>query len=256
MHTHNRKTVKPLIVVLLAAVAFAVTGPVLAGDGDLDDAGIPREGEPGFRTDIGVHLSLGGNSCLGGGTSYAECRGTDNAWDAGFGLTAGVLLRPWKHFSFGLDLYYGRMRYHQVTENRWSDFGMGPSGRFHYPIRVKQFVLEPSIGVQVGWVEGVYHQNKRGNTDVDYEHRHTGAFLGIPVTLDFFFLPRVAAGLEFRVVRTFYTEACFESVNGTICRGTDDDALTENDAIFIPGDKGEADFPWKLFWGIHLLYYI
>jgi hypothetical protein len=159
----------------------------------------------------------------------------------------------------GFDVSYFNMKFHQTTANSWSDLLLGPIARGHLPFRVGKFVLEPSLGVQVGYVKGVFHEKERENgTKVDWEHDHLGAFLAIPLGIDFFPIPKLGVGLEFKVVRTFYTEVCYQSTDLTTCRGVDDKALEDNWALptaGIPNDKGLASYPWKLFWGIHGLYY-
>jgi hypothetical protein len=243
-----------LIAAALAAAEARATeyGPVLRSD------------DPAFRTDLGIQLSLGGSSCIGGGTSYARCFGTDDQWDTRFGLNGGLIIRPFQHVSFGLDVGMMTLAYHQITANTWTDLLLGPTVRYHQPWRIRgKLYVEPNIGLQAGYVYGVLREKKDDSgTSVDYRHKHYGAFISIPFGLDFFPLPRVGIGLEFRVIRTFYTDVCFESADTVVCRGAHENKLVGSDvreasghsAQYL-GDKGTASYPWKLFWGIHGLYY-
>ena len=157
------------------------------------------------------------------------------------------------------------LTYHQVTSNTWTDFTLGPTVRYHHPWRIrKKLYVEPSIGLQAGYVYGVMRERKDdAGTDLDYKHKHYGPFLAIPFGLDFFPLPRVGIGLEFRVLRTFYTDVCYESEDTVVCRGAREDKLVDSDvrkdqnktAQFLGEKDGVVDYPWKLFWGVHGLYY-
>jgi hypothetical protein len=220
---------------------------------------IVRTEDPGFRTDLGVHFAFGGNSCLAGGTNYAACRG-DTTWDTSWGLAGGLIVRPFNRFSVGIDVAYANMIHHQDTASKWSDLTLGPVVRYHQPWHIRKLYFEPSLGLQFGWVKANYHQANRIGTQekVDYDHEHLGAFLAILLGIDFFPLPRLGVGLDFRVLRTFYDEVCFEAVNGVNCRGSRDEALVkrlEDANVSFPSDMGVAKYPWKLFWGVHALYY-
>jgi hypothetical protein len=247
---------------LAAALAASFASAAAAGE----YGPVLRSGDPAFRTDLGVQLSLGGSSCVGGGTNYARCNGVADAWDSRFGLQGGLIVRPYRHFSFGLDAGFMSLTSHQVTANTWNDFTVGPTARFHLPIRIRKKVyIEPNIGLQAGYVYGVYRENKdddSGTTEVGYKHKHYGPFVAVLLGADFFPLPRVGVGLEFRLLRTFYTDVCFESADSVVCRSTQDERLVNSD-VREPGgqtaqylrDKGVAEYPWKLFWGVHGLYY-
>ncbi len=240
------------------AAALLLFAPAVVGQ-DRPGGPVLRESDPPFRTDLGVHISLGGNSCVGGGTNYAACKGADYAWDTGFGMAGGLLVRPLSWLSTGIDVAYGMMILHQETGSRWSDLQVGPTLRGHIPVRIRSLYMEPNIGVQIGWVRGNYHQAKREDTrdTVDYDHTHIGAFVAMMAGVDFFLLPKLALGIELRVLRTFYDEICFEAADGKSCRGPDDEAVVERyaDNQSYPGERGLADYPWKLFWGVHGLYY-
>ncbi len=219
---------------------------------------------PPFRTDLAAHVSFGGSSCLGGGTGYAACSGAFPSWDTLLGFEAGVLTRPFRFVSFGLDGGLTALKAHQVSANRWWDFTLGPVVRAYLPMRVgERLYVEPSLGLQGGLVVGQYRQDKTGQDEsVGYRHEHYGAFAAAIVGLDFFPLPRVGVGLDVRVLRTFYTNVCFETGGDTICRGTRQGELAVSNLhqangqpIDFLGDMGKASYPWKMFWGVHALYY-
>jgi hypothetical protein len=216
-----------------------------------------RTKDPAFRTDFAMHLALGGNSCVGGGTNYANCKGLEHAWDTGFGIAGGLFVRPFRFFSAGLDVAYTMLVYHQETSSKWGDLTLGPALRVHFPVKLRKIYIEPNVGLHGGWVKGNYHQGKRDNDTVNYDHTHMGAFMSLLFGADVFLLPKLGVGLEFRVIRTFYIEVCFESDESVNCRGDDDQAIIERYAEHTgyPGEKGTADYPWKLFYGIHGLYY-
>jgi len=215
--------------------------------------------DPPFRTNLAMHVAFGGNSCVGGGTGYASCSGTESAWDFGWGLSAGMLVRPVNRISFGIDFAVTNMRSHQETANKWRDITIGPVIRYHQPLKIRKLYFEPNIGIQAGYVGGNYTIAKRLGTskEVNYENQHKGAFLAAVLGLDFFPLPRVAVGIEVRVIRTLYTEVCFEYSDGISCRGIKDKAIVERYDLDsgLPSELGIVDYPWKLFYGIHGLYY-
>jgi len=242
----------------VALGALIPLAPATAEARDVESEEVLLTDGVGFRTDLGLHLSVGGNSCLGGGTGYAECSGTEHAWDTSWGLAGGFIVRPWWFLSIGIDLAYTNMIYHQATDNTWSDLAVGPTVRLHLPFNVRGFVLEPNLGLHLGYVQGVYHENEtQDGRTMDYDHDHMGFFLSILLGADFFVLPKFALGVEFRLLRTFYDEVCFEWSDGTNCRGVDDEAIEKryDDNLNFPGEKGIVDYPWKLFWGVHGLYY-
>jgi hypothetical protein len=196
-----------------------------------------------------------------GGTGYAACAEADTSFDPGFGLAAGVLVRPLTWLSAGVDVAWGRLTHHQETANSWSDLQVGPVLRGHLPLWIrKKAYLEPNLGIQAGWVRGMFHEAIRTDNqdEVDYEHSHMGAFLSFLLGIDWFVLPKLGLGLEFRLLRTFYDEVCFETRDGKYCRGVDDKAVTERWDLNMnfPGEKGIAEYPWKLFFGVHAIYYI
>jgi hypothetical protein len=258
--TMSERLPLPVLAALAAAMAIA-PGARAAGGGD---GVVLRSEKPGFRTDLGLHGSFGGASCLGGGTNYASCSGTGQSWDTRIGFAAGVILRPYRHFSIGVDAGLMTLRSHQVTENQWWDTTVGPIGRFHLPVRIgKKFYFEPTLGLQTGFVYGVFREDEtEGGSKVGYRHKHYGPFLSAVLGLDFFPVPRVGVGLEVRLLRTFYTNVCFETASDRICRGTDEKELVDSDLLensgstsdFL-GDRGTASYPWKLLWGLHVLYY-
>jgi hypothetical protein len=249
---------------VLAAIAVAMAIGHEARAGTDGDGVALRAEKPGFRTDLGLHASFGGSSCVGGGTNYASCTGADQSWDTNLGFAAGVLLRPFRHFSIGVDGGLMTLRSHQVTENQWWDFTMGPIARFHLPVRIgKKLYFEPNLGLQAGFVYGVFREDeKEDGSNVGYRHEHYGPFLSAVLGLDFFPVPRVGVGLEVRALRTFYTNVCFETASDRICRGTDEGELVDSDLFEVAdqtsqflGDRGTASYPWKLQWALHVLYY-
>lgn len=248
---NTRANARALGLPLLAALWLAAA-PASA------DEPVLREGDPGFRTEVGLHLSFGGHSCVGGGSEYGACFGQgDYSWDTSWGLFGGVQARPFNRFSFGLDVGYTNLIHHQNTDETWSDLLLGPVARYHHPLRLANLYFEPNLGVQLGYVRGIYHQKKLGSTTVDFENEHLGLFLGIMLGADWFLLPRVAVGIEFRLIRTFYLETCKEWSGGVNCRATDDkDLASRGDPNReYANEPGVATFPWKLFYGIHGLYY-
>jgi hypothetical protein len=250
----HRRSFRVAALAILAALVAAV--PARADGAGASAA--PLEA-PGFRTDLGVHASFGGSSAVGGGNNYAA----SSAWDTLFGFQVGAILRPFRHFSFGVDLGYTLLRMRQQTANSWSDLTIGPALRFHLPLRLgRKLLLEPSLGLEGGYVYGVYHEDKQANGDgrgtvLNHEHTHTGPFVALLGGLDLFPVPRVGFGVDLRVLRTFYTTVCFDDGQQTICRGTTQGELATNDInnTVFSGDKREATYPWKMFWGVHALYY-
>ncbi len=216
----------------------------------------PRPKSPGFRTDLGIQLSVGGHQCLRSGSGYAECRGADGGWNTSVGIAGGFIVRPIPYFSAGLDAAYMHMTSRWNESTYWSDISAGPVLRAHLPIRIKNVVLEPHLGAQGGFIQGNMHFKEDGNRRVN---QHTGLFVAPLGGLDIFVLPGFGFGIDVRVIRTFYQEVCFESSTGTICRGTNDTQSnscgTGDQHSFYPGDGSAAQYPWKIFYGGHLLYY-
>jgi len=263
MHTNRTKRLR-----IPCSAAILIAATLTAGEARATDYGpVLRNGDPAFRTDLGLHLAVGGSSCVGGGTDYAKCHGADNQWDTSFGLQGGLIIRPFKRFSFGMDVGFAMLKYHQVTANTWRDLLVGPTVRYHQPVRIRHVYFEPSVGLQAGYVYGALDEAKdfdTGSTERGFKHKHYGPFVSAIVGLDFFPLPRLGVGFEFRLVRTFYTDVCFESAQTAVCRGTREKHLVDSDvrsatgqtAQFL-GDKGAVTYPWKLFWGLlHVIYYL
>jgi hypothetical protein len=210
--------------VLLTVALGLASGPVAAQEeAEEEPAYQVRTEDPGFRTDLGIHLSLGGHACLGyGGTRYAKCNGAEVSWDPSIGFNLGLIVRPFQRLSAGLDFSYMRMVHHQDTASKWSDMIISPVVRYHQPLRIRGLYIEPNLGLGFGWVKANYHQAERIDTQekVDFDHPHLGSVLTILLGADFFPLPRLGVGLEFRLIRTFYDEVCFEWAGGVNCRGS------------------------------------
>lgn len=267
MNTKQTKILTGLVASTVFASALLVSLQTPAAEVEMsteveEQETVNRPEVPGFRTDLGIQFSFGGHSCIGGGSNYASCYGTDTSWDTSWGLGGGFLARPFKLFSVGVNISYYTMKLHEITDNKWGDLLLGPVAKFHFPFMLgaRKLLFEPNIGLQGGFAKGTYSEEKLASTEkVGWEHEHLGAFLAIPFGVDFFPIPKLGVGLEFKLVRTFYTEVCFESRDLTTCRGVNDKAAEDNwdlSSTGIPNDKGIATYPWKLFWGLHVLYYI
>jgi len=238
---------------LLAGFAAALILLPLEALGAEDGPRTTVAGKPGFRTDVGLQVSFGGSSAFSGGSGYAA----GEKWNTRMGFEAGVILRPFRLFSFGLDVGITTLTQRAQTANRWRDLTLGPVARFHLPVHVgEKFYFEPSFGLQTGLVYGVFLQN---SAQTDSEHKHYGPFLSAIFGLDFFPIPKVGVGIDMRLLRTFYTTVCFENSDdaGAVCRGTDQGDVVASDVNNSPflGEKGKASYPWKMFWGVHALYY-
>jgi hypothetical protein len=253
MHAMQKAACSTWIVAALAAAA------TLAAVNARGAEAAARDGDPGFRTELGLQLSVGGNSCLGGGTNYADCNGSADRWDTSWGLAGGLLVRPFSRFSAGVEVSFLNMIYHQDTKNTWSDLLLGPIVRYHQPLHLGSIYTEPNLGVQGGYVWGIWHRNKFGSTTVNWDNEHLGGFLAIVLGWDVFLLPRLGVGIELRLVRTFYREVCYHWNGGNLCRGVDDKTLvtqySPSSTANFPGEPGTADYPWKLFYGVHGIYY-
>jgi hypothetical protein len=193
--------------------------------------------------DLGLHVSGGVHQCIRSGTNYVACKGADGGWDLSWGVSGGFLVRPYKYFSV-------RSRWEQELLS-WADFSVGPVARLHVPFNIMRVTVEPNLGVQVGYVQG----NMRLKMDNDQRlDRHMGLLLAAMAGVDFFVIPEFGFGLETRLYRTLYQEACFDGPDGPICRGENNEAAASCVEQNCYGDE-PAEYPWKIFYGGRLLYY-
>ena len=237
-----------LLASLVATVALLEAGPARA---QVDEA---RPDVPGFRTDFGIQLSVGGHQCIqdSGGTGYAKCRGADGGWNTSMGAVLGIVLRPWRFFSVGLDFAYMSMDSRYNKKNSFGDFSIGPVIRGHLPIRIVKVVFEPNVGIQYGFMQGhLYREHDR----ID---RHIGSFFTMLITLDLYVIPKLGFGFDLRIIRSGYQEVCVEGGDATVCRGANDqnaaaalEETKENDTLV----DEKASYPWKIFYGGHVVYY-
>ncbi len=266
----NNKMSKFSITIIVAALGCLLLVP-LPGHSQSARDGLHLVESPNFNTDLGIHLSFGGHSCIGGGSGYADCNDVRHSWDTFIGLQGGIMVRPFANYSFGIDAGYVRMLHHQHTDDYWSDFTIGPIVRGHLPLRLQRVLIEPTLGFQLGYVNGTFFQAARTEDFDDYRHRHLGIFFALALGVDIF-IPGTSfgVGLETRLLRTVYREVCFEWSEGTNCRGIADDSKV-NTTLFeydeeleievltgsskFPGEKGIATYPWKLYYGAHIIYY-
>ncbi|MDJ0763186.1 MAG: hypothetical protein QNJ97_09385 [Myxococcota bacterium] len=218
------------------------------------------------KTTLGAYVNGGINLCLGGGTQYATCRTPDSGWLVSWGFSGGILVRPFRYFSIGLDVSYMNLRSRVAEDSddddidfRWADFTAGPVGRLHVPIKTQYVIVEPKLGLQTGYIQGNRYRWEDGRTR-KRKDIHMGPFLGFLGGIDFTPtpLPSLAFGIEARIVRSLYQEVCFEGRHGHLCRGVDDQASNswiENEEEYYPGDGPIAKYPWKLNAGVNVTYY-
>jgi len=242
----NKNSTFLLVALSVMMVTAAFSTSVRAEDKET------RPEVPGFRTDLGIHVSVGGHQCLRSSSGYAICRDADAGWDPSFGIAGGVIVRPFPYFSVGIDASYMNMKGRWKDTTRWTDISFGPVVQGHLPIKIVRVVLEPRIGLQGGYVQG---NMVRKEDDNQLRDTHIGPFIAPLAGLDLFVLPGFGFGFEVRVIRTFYQEVCFESSRGSTCRGVNDDESNSHWNEFYPGDGPLAEYPWKIFYGGHLLYY-
>ncbi len=239
---------KHIYLILLIPFVSALLGFGYLLPAHADDETVRSE-NPGFRTDLGIYVLGGGHQCLRGGSGYALCSGKDTGWETSFGIAMGFIVRPFRHFSFGIDGAYMNMISRFNDKIRWADLNIGPVVRVHLPIRLTRAVIEPSLGVQGGIVQGNIHDSQAG-----YMDKHIGPFFTGLAGINLFLIPGFGFGFELRITGTFYQEVCFEGTQGRHCRGTDDDSAFIEGMADI-GDRGMAEYPWKIFYGGHLIYY-
>ena len=134
---------------------------------------------------------------------------------------------------------------------RFFDISFGPVLKGHLPIQIRRVLLDLGLGVKFGFVNGYlfakpnadYQEYIRDDSRT-YHHRHYGPEVTGIFNADLFITPKFGFGIELRAIGTLYQQVCFDHGDEYVCRGTKDD--TENKAIA----------PFKLGYGIHLIYYL
>ncbi len=234
-----------------------------------------RSKAPGFRTDLGMYLSLGGHSCVAGGADFTECSGNGVGWAMGGGFALGLQVRPFRFFSIGLDLSLLNLRPYEDTEfelyyKRSFDLSVGPVFMAHIPIRLKALLIEPSLGVKLGFVNGFIPINEGARVfssesvgtgesykdawDVEEPEPETPEYFkqfgpevaGI-IRLDFYPLPGFGIGAEVRLIATMYQQTCEHYATDSLCRGMHDDQIDQA--------SEEEKTPFKVFYGLHFMKY-
>ena len=211
----------------------------------------------GFRTDLGINLAIGGHTCIGSsGDRWLKCKGNNVGWQMGTGFSIGVTIRPFKHLSFGVDASYMALRplSESSTEDsyeRFTDLSLGALFKGHLPIQIKRFLLDIGLGLRFAATNGFLKakpdadfQSVSGDDSSAYYHRHFGPEITPVLDLAFFIVPKLGFGMEVRMPMTIYTQVCFDQGKSHICRGTQDDPLNKVKA------------PVKLFYGLHVIYYL
>ena len=174
----------------------------------------------------------------------------------GTGIAIGAIVRPLKYFSAGLDVAYMALRPLESTQfedvyERFTDISFGGIFRGHLPIQIKRLLLDLSLGVKFGFVNGFLKaipdgefQRETGDDSSTYHHRHYGPEIAPLFNADLFIIPKFGFGFELRIPFTMYQSVCFDQGESQICRGTQDDIV----------DKVSS--PVKIFYALHLIYYL
>jgi hypothetical protein len=228
-----------------------------------------RSKSPGFRTDFGFYLLGGIHTCVDGGNEFTACKG-NGTWSPSGGVAGGVVVRPFRFFSIGLDLSFTNLSPMKnagyEAYKRLSDLNVGSIVRLHIPIRIKLVTLEPAIGFGFGFVNGYVPRRSEAtrsgsNSGVmetfvsqfeipkEYptKYRLFGPSVSGVLALNLFLMPGFGMGWEVRFIGTFYQQVCEDYESGpTYCRGY----FQDNE------DTEEETFPLKIFTGFHLIYYI
>ena len=221
---------------------------------------IPDKHPLGFRSDFGLDVTIGGHVCAGGGGSGSqiECSGNNKGWDMGTGLAIGGQVRPLKYFSVGLELSYMGLRPADASDSdklfkRFFDFAVGPVLKAHIPVRIKVVLMDITLGVKAAFVNGYLYAKPDGEVQSNlnenskyYRHRLYGPELDGIIGLDLFIIPRFGFGIEFRPMATMYQSVCFDDGTDQLCRGVADDP--------VPANRFAT--PFKILFGLHLIYYL
>jgi len=259
MKKTKTKPLSPFIIysITLLLAVFFLPAPRAVADDTTPEFYRPKN--PGFRTDIGIHISAGSHHCLNDGSGYASCGKDGGGWNAGWGLALGALVRPFTHLSFGLDASFMNMSNTHNLDNHWLEVAIGPVARVHLPIRFGKFVMEPNLGAQAGFVQGTMWI--ADTSDESQKRKLYGPFVGIVCHLDLFVLPGFGVGLDIRIHRVFYLEVCTGADDSLACRGLEDEKSVryldglEGENRADSGDETGVAFPWKIYYGGHLVYY-
>jgi len=225
-----------------------------------DDAtAFHRPRNPGFRTDVGIHFSAGSQQCLAGSAAHGACQDFGVDWSPSFGMALGLIIRPGTYISLGLDAALMTMGGQDRASDSWLELMVGPTGRLHLPIRFGRIVLEPAVGLTVGYSEG--HLRFRNENDTRFEGALLGPFIGILCNLQLFILPGFGVGLDLRIHKMFYREVCVRSKDTHICRGVEDkrsqyySEMRVHESHNVLEGLRETTFSWKIYTGGHLVYY-
>ncbi len=243
--TKKRLPISILLMVLLA--------PAISLGQQVEDDKNPV----GFRTDLGINVAIGGSNCMGStGERWLKCTGNNEGWQMGTGVAIGATVRPFQYFSLGLDVAYMALKplAESATEDfytRFTDISFGALFKGHLPVRIKRFLLDIALGMRFAVVTGFLKakpdanfQAITGDVSKNYIHRHLGPEITPVLDLAFFVLPKLGFGMELRLPMTIYTQVCFDQGDGSICRGATDDI------------ENKAKPPVKLFYGLHVIYYL
>jgi hypothetical protein len=234
-----------------------------------------RSKAPGFRTDLGAYFAIGGHSCVGGGADFTECQGNGVGWSMRGGFAFGLQVRPYRFFSIAMDLSLMYLSPYKDSEfddyyKRNIDLSVGPVFTSHIPVRVKNVLIEPTIGLKLGFVNGfmpikegakIYRPESIGTGEsykegwgvVEEEPENPRYFkqFGPEVTgifgLDVYVLPGFGFGVEMRLIATMYQQTCEIYANDSLCRGMHDDL--EDEATEV------EKTPFKIFYGLRLMKY-
>jgi hypothetical protein len=235
-----------------------------------------RKRAPGFRTDLGLYFMIGGNSCAGGGTEHTECKGNGVGWSMGGGMALGLQVRPFRFFSIGIDFTTTVLSPYEDSDfdvyfKRMVDFSVGPMFTAHIPVRIKTILIEPSLGLKVGFVQGYTPLKKNAPTiyapesvsgtykdaypDVEEEpppknpksFKQFGPEISGVIGLNVFILPGFGFGPQVRFTGAMYQQTCEQYAEDSLCRGMHDD----------PEDKETESekAPFRIFYGFYLMKY-
>lgn len=247
--------IRQLSLALLSALAFfgvtALPGSTLAQEDEM------RGRSPGFRTDFGFYIFGGGNSCGGGGCDTDGI--SEIKWGTHLGVAAGILVRPYRFFSMGMDFSFTNLVPTEDSPSlkRFFDVTIMPTLNIHIPVRFRTVVLEPTFGVGFGLVNGYLTYDGVHTTSRKTSRRYYGPGVSGLFGLNVFVIPEFGFGLGVRINGTFYQQNCDKYEDGEIfCKGYKDsnDNYTSEETGGIGPEPLKA--PLKIFYGLHLIYYV